>query len=104
MKSPTECRSLEEVRAAIDAIDHEVIALLGRRAEYVKAAARFKTSEADVHAPERFAAMLQTRRAWAEQAGLSADVIEQIYRDLVAYFIAREKEHWQAKSPPAPLP
>jgi len=104
MSPPENCDSLGEVRAAIDAIDAEVIRLLGRRAGFVKAAARFKTSEADVAAPGRFSAMLQARREWAEREGLSADVIEKVYRDLVNYFIACEKEHWQAKSPPTPLP
>ena len=104
MKSPRECDSLTEVRAAIDAIDREVIRLFGQRAQFVKSAARFKTSEADVAAPERFTAMLAARRQWAEQEGLSPDVMEQIYRDLVNYFIAREKEHWLTQSPPAPLP
>ncbi len=104
MKSPEQCGSLEEVRAEIDAIDRQVIAALGRRAGFVKAAARFKSSEADVPAPERFAAMLQARRAWAQHEGLSPDVIEKMYRDLVSYFIACEREHWQAQSPPTLLP
>lgn len=87
---------MSEARAEIDRIDEQVIVLLGRRAEYVKVAARFKTSESAVAAPERFAAMLETRRAWAKREGLSADVVEKIYRLLVEYFIARETEHWRA--------
>ena|ERR1035437_655017 len=99
MKTADECTSLDEVRNEIDRIDEQVIALLGRRAEYVKAAARFKISESAVAAPERFAAMLQVRRAWAEREGLSADIIEKIYRDLVNYFIDREREHWLRSLP-----
>jgi isochorismate pyruvate lyase len=102
--SPEQCTTLAEVRAEIDAIDEEVIRLLGQRAGFVKAAARFKNSEAEVAAPDRLASMLRVRREWAERAGLSADVIEQIYRDLVSYFIRCEREHWQSQSPPAPLP
>jgi len=98
MKPAAQCNSLDEVRAQVDRIDQQVIALLSRRAEYVQAAARFKSSESAVAAPERFAAMLQVRRAWAEREGLSADVVEKMYRDLVNYFIAREKEHWQASN------
>jgi isochorismate pyruvate lyase len=99
MKTAAECASLEEVRAEIDRIDEEVICLWGRRADYVQAAARFKNKESEIAAPERFAAMLQRRRAWAEHEGLSPDVIEKIYRDLVRYFIDCEKEHWRnAKS------
>jgi isochorismate pyruvate lyase len=45
----------------IDALDREV-ALIGRRARYVEAAARFKTGEESVHSPERRKAMLEARR------------------------------------------
>jgi isochorismate pyruvate lyase len=96
MKAPEDCGSLEEVRAEIDRIDRAIVAMIGERAGYVHAAARFKTSEAAVAAPERQEAMYRARRAWAEAADLDPDVIEKLYRDLVAYFIVRETEHWKA--------
>lgn len=102
MKSPADCGSLEDVRAEIDRIDQAIIALIGERAGYVHAAARFKSSEADVAAPERQASMLVARRSWAEQADVDPDVIEKLYRDLVAYFIVRETEHWKGLSEPRP--
>ena len=86
---------MADIRVEIDRLDRQVIALLGERFSYVKAASKFKTSETDVKAPERVQAMLQQRRAWAEEAGLSADVIEKLYRDLVNYFIEEEAKHWQ---------
>jgi isochorismate pyruvate lyase len=95
MPSPNDCASLSEVRAEIDRIDRAIIALIGERAGYVHAAARFKSSEADVAAPDRQASMLLDRRAWAEQSDLDPDVIEKVYRDLVDYFIVRETEHWK---------
>lgn len=52
---------MDEIRQAIDALDHEVSTLWARRFEYVKAAARFKTDEQAVRAPERFEAMLVQR-------------------------------------------
>jgi isochorismate pyruvate lyase len=97
MKTPDECSNLEEVRYEIDVIDREVIQALGERFAYVKAAAKFKTSEASVKASERFNAMLQQRRIWAEEAGLNPDVIEKLYRDLVNYFICEELKHWESK-------
>ena len=87
---PENCASLDDVRREIDLLDREIVALLARRAGYVDAAARFKTSEHHVAAPERQAAMLQARREWAAEAGLDPDVIEDVYRRLVAYFIRRE--------------
>ena len=95
MKPPEHCSSLQEVRAEIDRIDRQIVTLIGERAHYVKAAARFKDSEHAVAAPDRFASMLQTRRRWAQESGLSPDIVETIYRDLVNYFIAEEREHWR---------
>jgi isochorismate pyruvate lyase len=98
MKKPDDCSNIEEIRQEIDAIDKEVIAALGRRFAYVKAAAKFKTSETSVKAPDRFNFMLQERRAWAEEAALNPDVIEKLYRDLLNYFIDEEMKHWPNKT------
>ena len=95
MKPPEECASIEDVRLGIDALDREVIALIGRRARYVEVAARFKTGESDVRAPERRKSMLETRRRWAEEEGLSPEVIEAVYETLVSYFIDREMDRWR---------
>ena len=40
--------------------------------------------------------MLAQRRQWAENAGLEPDVIEQLYRNLVQYFINAELDHWRS--------
>ncbi len=95
MKPPEECASIEDVRLGIDALDREVIALIGRRARYVEAAARFKTGESSVRAPERRKAMMEARRRWAEEEGLSPEVIEAVYETLVSYFVDREMERWR---------
>ncbi|MBD0254413.1 MAG: isochorismate lyase [Cytophagales bacterium] len=94
MKKPEACTSLPEIRAEIDRLDQQVIQLLGERFAYVKAAARFKTSGESVKASDRVRAMLGQRRAWAQGAGLSPDVIEKMYRDLVDYFIEEERKQW----------
>jgi isochorismate pyruvate lyase len=95
MPLAADCKSLDEVRAEIDRIDRAVLALLGERAGYVHAAARFKPTEADIAAPLRQAAMLHARREWAREEDLDPEFIEQLYRHLVAYFIERERTHWR---------
>jgi isochorismate pyruvate lyase len=90
MKAPDECTNIQEIREAIDSLDHEIITLLGERYKYVKTIVKFKTDEASVKAPDRVAAMIQKRRAWAEEAGMNPDIIEKLYRDLVNYFIQDE--------------
>lgn len=97
MKQPEECSNLQEIRAEIDRIDRQIIAAIGQRFEYVKAASKFKTSETSVKAPERLLSILQERRIWAQEQGLNPDVIEKLYQDLVDYFIAEELKHWQSK-------
>jgi isochorismate pyruvate lyase len=95
MKTPDECENMLDIRAEIDRLDRQIIALLGQRFAYVKAASKFKRSQTSVKAPERFEAMLKQRRVWADEEGLDADVIEKIYRDLVNHFINEEMKHWQ---------
>ncbi len=98
MKPPEECGNMTEIRVEIDHLDQQIITLLGQRFGYVKAASKFKTSQESVKAPDRLKAMLAQRRAWAEAAGLSPDVIEKMYRDLVNYFIAEEMKQWKSHS------
>ena len=97
MKDPDECANIHEVREEIDIIDREVIDALSKRFKYVVAAARFKTSEAGVRAPDRFHAMLQKRREWALESGLNPDLVENIYRDLVNYYIEEELKHYKSE-------
>lgn len=96
MKAAKECANIQEIRTEIDTIDHQIITAFGNRFEYVKAAAKFKNNEESVKAPERFNAMLQQRRVWAEAAGLNPDIIENLYRDLVSYFIDEELKNWHS--------
>jgi len=98
MKHPEKCENMNDIRIEIDAIDKNVISLLGERFEYVKAASAFKTSETSVRAPERFETMLKQRRDWAKQEGLNADAIEKMYRDLVNHFIAEEMAKWKEET------
>jgi isochorismate pyruvate lyase len=98
IKRPEDCASLEEIRAEIDRIDRSIIEMIGQRKGYVMAAAMFKSSREDVAAPERFAAMLQARRGWAAQQGISADMVEKLYREMIGHFIKEERAHWETGS------
>jgi isochorismate pyruvate lyase len=91
MKSANRCTTIEEVRSAIDAIDHELIQLLGKRFQYVKEVIKFKEpTEEGIVAKERFESVIQSRRKLALKYGLDQDLIERIYRELLNYFIAEE--------------
>ena len=40
--NPADCTDMSQVRAGVDAVDRELVALLARRFEYMDAAARIK--------------------------------------------------------------
>lgn len=91
MKSADRCTSIEEVRSAIDAIDEDLIQLLGKRFQYVKEIIKFKEpTKEGIVARERFESVIQSRRALALKNGLDQDLIERIYREMLNHFIAEE--------------
>ncbi|MCF3109743.1 chorismate mutase [Niabella sp. CC-SYL272] len=93
---PDHCNTLEEIRAEIDTIDHEIVRLIGQRAGFVKAAARFKKSETAVEDKQRVAAVIESKRALAETYKVSPGLIEAVYRTMIGYFINEELEHWKS--------
>ncbi len=95
IKYPEDCASTEDIRQAIDALDREIVALVGHRARYVEAAAKFKTSESDVQAPERQRTMIEVRRKWAVEENLPPELISEVYNVLVSHFVSRELNGWK---------
>ncbi|SHF81859.1 chorismate mutase [Geodermatophilus nigrescens] len=88
--SPEELPDLTAVRAAIDGLDEELVALLARRERLVRAAARFKTDAAAVRAPGRVEQVVARARLLAEASGGSPEVAERVYRAMVAAFVDLE--------------
>jgi isochorismate pyruvate lyase len=97
MKDPKDCTSIDEIREGIDAIDKQVIDLLGERFLYVKEIVRFKKSEEDVIARKRYDHVFEVRRKWAEERGIDPDVVESIYKTLIHYFIEEQKKMLKLK-------
>lgn len=92
-KKPSECTNIAEVRNEIDNIDKVVISLLKDRFQYVKEVVKYKEkTAASIEASDRREAVIIQRRQWAEENGLNPDVIEEIYRRLISYFIEEEKK------------
>jgi isochorismate pyruvate lyase len=93
IRSPYECESLSQVRREIDRLDRGLVHTLRLRAEYVAAAAGYKTTDDSVRADDRVARVLADRREWAECDGVSAELVENIYRLVTAHAIEQEREH-----------
>lgn len=95
-----ECGSIEQVREQIDALDQRIVQLLAERGAYVQQAARFKKDSDAVRAPQRVEQVIAKVTALAQEAGGSVEVVEQVYRAMIAAFIQAElAEHASLNSP-----
>ena len=84
------CSTMAEVRAGVDQVDRELIALLVRRFAYMDAAARIKPSREKVRDEERKAQVIANVRAAAEASGLPDMAIAKLWDQLVEISIAYE--------------
>ena len=84
------CADMTEVRNAIDAIDRDLVALLGDRLHYIAEAARIKPSRDLVRDDERVDDVLTKVRQAAVQQGIDPDLIAAVFRELVERSIAHE--------------
>ncbi|MFJ4256247.1 chorismate mutase [Pseudomonas monteilii] len=84
------CTSIEDVRTRIDHIDQNLVALLAQRGQLVAQAAAFKKTTDDVRAPARVEQVIAKVRGIAEQTGASPEVVERVYRAMIAAFIDEE--------------
>lgn len=95
-KLPQDCTNITEVRNEIDSIDSEIIKLLSKRFGYVREVVKYKEkTNTGIEASDRRAAVIESRRKWAEEVNINPDVIENIYNTLIDYFIIEEKKIMQ---------
>jgi isochorismate pyruvate lyase len=88
------CKNIDEVRTNIDRIDREIVKLLSERSKYVGQAANFKKSIQEVKAPNRVEEVISKVRTLASECGLDPEIVEPVYRTMIACFIEHEmKEH-----------
>jgi isochorismate pyruvate lyase len=87
---PQSCTTMAEVRAGVDQVDRELVALLARRFGYMDAAARIKPAREAVRDERRKAEVIANARALADAAGLPADAIADLWDRLVEASIAYE--------------
>lgn len=83
---------MAEVRAGVDQVDRELVALLRRRFDYMDAAARIKPARGAVRDEARKAQVIANAREAAIAADLPADTIAVLWDALVEASIAYELE------------
>ncbi len=89
------CKDIDEIRCCIDSIDQQIITLLAQRGGYINSAAQFKLNTSEVEAPNSVKQMLEMRRNWAVECGLSPDFIEELYSYIISYFDSGKMDHFE---------
>ena len=83
---------MAELRAAIDALDARLVALLAVRQAYIERAAQLKTGRDQVRDSVRIEEVVAKVIAEGRKAGLSADIAEAVWRSLIEASIRHELE------------
>lgn len=94
------CKDMSEVRASIDALDREIVALLGDRLHYIAEAARIKDRRDTVRDDARVADVIAKVRRAAIDGHIDPDFVSALYRDLVERSIALELDLFDRLRPP----
>lgn len=94
MIAPHDCRTMADVRAAVDALDGDLVALIARRFAYMDAAARIKPDRSAVRDEARKAQVIANAAAAATAAGIPDGLAAQIWETLVESSIAYELRCW----------
>jgi enamine deaminase RidA (YjgF/YER057c/UK114 family)/chorismate mutase len=96
--------SLEDVRGEIDRLDDQIIALLAQRQQQVIRAAEYKSSPAQVRAPQRRVQMMRRLRDQASALGVDPEVVTQVYTAMIDAFIKLEHREHHALTQASPVP
>lgn len=89
-----DCETMTEVRLGVDALDRELVAIIVRRQAYMEAAARIKTDRAAVYDAVRIEDVVSKVKAEAVKQGLSVDIAEPVWREMIKQSIAYEFKAW----------
>ena len=85
-----------QVRAGVDRLDREIVALLAERFRYMEAAARIKPDRNEVRDEARKAEVLANVRRSVGSQPMPVDAIVSLYEQLVETSIAYELERFDA--------
>nr|WP_295660316.1 chorismate mutase [Polymorphobacter sp.] len=96
MIAAADCTSMIEVRAGVDAIDRELVALLRRRFDFMIAAARIKPDRAAVRDEPRKADVVANAVRAAAADGLPDGLAATLWETLVEASIAYELRTFDA--------
>ncbi|TPE61007.1 chorismate mutase [Sandaracinobacter neustonicus] len=96
--APEACASMAEVRAGVDSLDRELVALLAERFRFMNAAARIKPDRAMVRDEPRKRQVIENAIAEARAQGLNPALAGELWDWLVEASIAHELARWDERA------
>jgi chorismate mutase len=91
-------KTLEELREAIDSIDHDLVAILKERMKIVEQMGLLKKeNNITILQPERWAEIFSTRQEWARELNLTPEMIYQIFLLIHTESIRKQTEVMNSK-------
>jgi isochorismate pyruvate lyase len=92
-RAPADCADLSEVRAEIDRCDTALVKMIGERFGYVERAWQIKlVAKQEANVPWRNQQVIDKVRAKAVEEGVSPDLCEALWRQMIGWFIQYEEE------------
>ncbi len=88
---------MAQVREGVDFIDAKLVRLIATRQGYMHAAARIKQNREDVYDAPRIEDIIQKVLTLSKAAGLSADIAEPVWREMIKQCIAHEFKVWDGE-------
>ncbi len=93
MKTPADCRTMDEVRTEIDRLDRALIDALAERWTYVDRIWEIKRAEArGANVPWRNRAVIEKVRARAAEKGLPPEMAEALWRQIIGWGVQYQEE------------
>ena len=84
------CQTLEELRAAIDEVDDQIVALIAERNQYIKQAAKFKKTIEEIKSDDRMEQVINRVRHKALMQGVSPNLLARIYQIMIDEMVESE--------------
>jgi len=94
---PEHCHDMPALRREIDRLDRTLVALLAERQRYIERAAVIKSDRGRVRDEGRIEDVIAKVVAEARRVGLSPEIAEPVWRELVERSIAHEFVAFDAK-------
>ena len=94
IRHPEDCETMAEVRAGVDDVDRQIVALIRRRFGYMDAAARIKPDRSAVRDEWRKADVLSKVDASAAELEVDRRLMARLYEDLIETSIAHELDEF----------